>query len=514
MLVGASLCAQAATPDAPPGGPAGTLPELRGGWYLWDPYQFNERRRGESTLTGLDVELLRAVAREAGRSVGFTYRAWAQHLAQIESGEADVAAGATRTPEREAFAHFSVPYRRETNVLVLPRGNSQRYPFTDVASMLRSFEASGFRVGVVSGFMFADPLVNDWLRDPAHAAQVVLVENDYENFRNLADGGIDGLLADRLVAATTAWRGGWRERIEEHPLQMSVDIHFMFSKATVDEATVRRFDDAIESLRERGESTRILANFVNPLLLAQTLDRRWFVVLEVIGTVAFALSGVLIAIRERYTFVGALLLSALPAVAGGAVRDLLVGRTPLAVVAYPLYLGLVVATVVAGFLVVHGAVAMRRRGWMRRAPDRLARHWVVRNLYEVSDAVGLAAFTVTGVAVAVATRTEPIWLWGPLLAMLTAAGGGLMRDMVRQAGQIASLKGDFYAEVPLIWGLLFALYFVWATPALDPDHFVTGIAVTVAGAFATRMAAVVFPLRAPLFAPTLRAWRRVRHSRR
>ena len=49
------------------------------------------------------------------------------------------------------------------------------------------------------------------------------------------------------------------------------------------------------------------------------------------------------------------------------------------------------------------------------------------------DALGLAAFTVIGVVVAVESRSNPLWLWGPLLAALTGAGGGIIRrvDLVR-----------------------------------------------------------------------------------
>jgi polar amino acid transport system substrate-binding protein len=124
----------------------------------------------------------------------------------------------------------------------------------------------------------------------------------------------------------------------------------------------------------------------------------------------------------------------------------------------------------------------------------------MRNLFEVSDAIGIAAFTVTGVAVAIAHKAEPVWLWAPLLAMLTAAGGGILRDVLRQSGDIKSLRSEFYAEVPLIWGLLLALYLHWQALHLGPDDFVTAVVVTMAGAFLTRMAAVTLKMKSPAFA--------------
>src|SRR5215813_4968876 len=53
-----------------------------------------------------------------------------------------------------------------------------------------------------------------------------------KHLRNLLDGVIDGFLADRITAATTAWRRHEGARIEEHPLRFSTNIHFMLSRAT------------------------------------------------------------------------------------------------------------------------------------------------------------------------------------------------------------------------------------------------------------------------------------------
>lgn len=476
------------------------LPVLRGGWYLWDPYQFVESRDGNRKLTGMDVDFTRAAARAAGFEVDYAYRPWHQHIAQLRNGEADIATGATWTAERATFMHFSKPYRQETNVLYLPRGMAPRYPFSDTEGMLQMVRSSGFRLGVISGYAFADPAITAYVADPANAARITFADNDYDNFRNLMSGRIDGFIADRLVAATTAWRGGWRDKVEEHPIRITVDIHLVFSKATVPVETVHRFDQAIQNLQNNGEAQRIFGNYIAPLLLAQAIDRSWFTLLDVIGTIAFALSGVLIAARERYSLLGALILAALPAVGGGVIRDLLVGRETLAVFASPLYLGLVGSTVLAGFTVLRLIRLASARNWLPRAFATLGGARTMRNLFEVSDAIGIAAFTVTGVAVAISHKAEPVWLWAPLLAMLTAAGGGILRDVLRQSGDIKSLRSEFYAEVPIIWGLLLALYLHWQALHLGPDDFVTAVVVTMAGAFLTRMAAVTLKMKSPAFA--------------
>lgn len=504
MCLGFSLPIFAASEDVPVIDEQGRhLPVLRGGWFLWDPYQFVEMRSSGKVLTGLDVELTRAIARVAGLEIKHSYRTWGRHIAEIRSGDADIVSGATWSAERAEFGHFSRPYRQETDVLYLPRGEAARYKFGEVPEMLRTFRETGFRLGIISGFTAGDPAINAYIADPANAECIVVADNHYENFRDLIVGRTDGILADRLGAATCVWRGGWRELVEEHPLRITTDVHFLFSKKTVPTETVRRFDEAIAALEANGVTRRVIHAYLSPIVLAQTIDRSWFKILDIIGTIAFALSGVLIAARERYSLFGALLLASLPAVGGGAVRDLLVNRETLTVLASPIYVGLVIATVMAGFLVIHAMHLVRRRGWLSdRIEARIAaltQHRLVGGLYEVSDAVGIAVFTVSGVVVAVSSKTTPIWLWGPLLATITAAGGGILRDVLRQSGSIANLMGEFYAEVPVIWGLLLSLCLLWQTPRLDPNEFILSVVVTMVGAFATRMAAVLLRLRSPQF---------------
>src|SRR5580704_4951702 len=108
---------------------------LRGGWYPWDPYQYRDYRPG-SVLTGFDVEIERAIARAMGMELELTDMAWEDHTAALAAGKADIAAGATYSPERDRYAYFSKPYRQKTDVLILKKGASARYRFVSVERML------------------------------------------------------------------------------------------------------------------------------------------------------------------------------------------------------------------------------------------------------------------------------------------------------------------------------------------------------------------------------------------
>jgi polar amino acid transport system substrate-binding protein len=497
ILVGLGLIlpanAQQGTGPSPKPAPAGSETKvLRGGWYPWDPYQYREYRRGTSVLTGFDVEIERAIGRVLGVEVVLNDMAWQDHLEALAAGRADIAAGATFSAERAGYAYFSTPYRQETDVLVLRRGASAGYRFADVEQMLDEFAKRNFRLGVIAGFAYADPRINAFIADPAHAGQIVKVDDDVRNLQNLLDERIDGFIADRIVAATVAWRRQRSHEIEEYPLRFSTDIHFMLSRATQSAAMLERLNAAIDKIKQTGEFQQIADSYAIPILIHQTLDSTWFRALVFIGTVAFALSGVVLAYAGRYTLFGALLLASLPAVGGGVVRDLLVGRQPLGIVRDPTVLLTVFGTVVLGMAFFRVMALSHAQGVAQSLQKR--KH-LGTHIIEVCDALGLAAFLIVGVVVVLDTSAQPLWLWAPVSAAITATFGGMMRDLMRPDRDVASLRGELYPEIAVVWGLAFSLFLGWEAERLQPEEIWLGVIVTMAGAFLTRMAAVALGLK-------------------
>jgi polar amino acid transport system substrate-binding protein len=138
-------------------------------------------------LTGFDVEIERAIAQLIGVDLVLPEVAWEEHPAAPAAGNADLAAGATFSGERNRYTYFSKPYRRETDVLVLPKGRSSRYSFETIDQMLDLFAKQHFRLGVIAGYTYADERVNDYIADPRHQDLLVKVANDVQNLQNLVD---------------------------------------------------------------------------------------------------------------------------------------------------------------------------------------------------------------------------------------------------------------------------------------------------------------------------------------
>jgi uncharacterized membrane protein YeiH len=169
-------------------------------------------------------------------------------------------------------------------------------------------------------------------------------------------------------------------------------------------------------------------------------------ILELVGTFAFALSGAAAGIKHRLDVFGVLVLSFVTATAGGVTRDLLIGAVPPAALTYWPYLG---ASVLAGLVV------------FLLSPSRPIHHVTVGNVVLTFDAAGLALFAVSGTQKALGYGLDP--LMAALLGMLTGIGGGMMRDVL-VSDIPAVLHSDLYAVAALAGASVVALGHVLNAP--------------------------------------------------
>ncbi len=483
MVLGAVLSAAAQT--------------LSSGWYAGEPQQFVQKRGGQEVLTGLDIEMVREIAARAGYAVDFEAVPFPMLMDEVRAGIRDIVPGTVLRPGQAAGGVFSRAYRGDVNVMVVRRGEAGRMPAPDPVALHAALLADpAFRLGVRAGFSYVDPALDAFIADPANGARVLPVPSDSENLRRLVAGEIDGFLAERLSIALLIARSGADGRVEEAALRIHVPLHLMFSPEVPPE-TVAAFDAAIAALEVEGTLDRIAARFRLPALLSLTTGSAWFHALEVLGTVAAALAGYLAARSDRFSLFGALLLATLAALGGGVIRDLLIGRQPIGAMATPLYALLVAGTVALSWLV---ARAWQRLGRARVLAEGVA---VVRQrgmdsaLFEVADALGLACFAMVGIAVALGAGVQPLWLWGPVLATLTGAGGGILRDIVRGRGDIPNLSRNLYCEVPLVWSLAIAAYLSARQGVIEAGEMLAVVVIGVAGIALSRLAVAALGIGPP-----------------
>ena len=131
--------------------------------------------------------------------------------------------------------------------------------------------------------------------------------------------------------------------------------------------------------------------------------------LDLLGTFVFGISGALVAVRRGLDVFGIAVLSVAAGLAGGMIRDMLLGATPPTALEDPRYLLTALAAAVCAF-------------FGHRLLARLSKPVMVL------DALGLGLFAVSGCRKALVFELDP--LPAVLLGVLTAVGGGAVRDLL------------------------------------------------------------------------------------
>lgn len=195
---------------------------------------------------------------------------------------------------------------------------------------------------------------------------------------------------------------------------------------------------------------------------------------EVLGTVAFSVSGTLVAIDHGLDVFGVILIGCVTAVGGGIMRDIMLGTVPPSAFVNP-YPMLVAALASAAVFVVAYALRDRYTGLRARID-------VVNNVF---DAIGLAAFAVMGTESAIAAGYGDNALFCVSLGTVTCIGGGMLRDVMTNSTPYV-LKKRIYALASIAGSLL---YLVLSRAELHPSLPTLAAMVLV---FTIRMLATVF----------------------
>lgn len=449
-------------------------------------------------VVGVDVAIVREALTLAGYRPQFVLSdSWEASLHRLEQGQVDAVLGAFLSEDRLAIGRPGMSYRDEKLTLFLHERSGEARSIESGADLKRWLDEGSLRLGVPRDFYFGESFAE-------LASTHTSLFREAGSERSLADatsaGRIDGFVADWLSGHDAIGQQDSAAMITPTPLVIyDAPVHTLFRIEPRTPALIAAYNDAIESMRRRGRIEEIEREFAIPALIGIALSGTWFDVLDALGTVAFALSGVLIARAERFSLFGAFILAALPAVGGGALRDLLVARHPLGIMLSQQTVWLLLATVAISYLVgIAYDLAVRRRGG--RESTRLKSGGI--SFIEVFDAIGLAAFTITGVYIAMSFRLEPLIVWGPFLAFLTAAGGGVLRDVIREGRGQPTLTRSFYAELSICGAAVFVLWSNTIAPQdVDVEPVFLTVVLVMVAIFAARMLVVARGISSPRFSP-------------
>jgi uncharacterized membrane protein YeiH len=209
------------------------------------------------------------------------------------------------------------------------------------------------------------------------------------------------------------------------------------------------------------------------------LDTSWLllngtILFDIIGTLAFALSGLIEAARKKLDIVGMAMVSGLAAFGGGTLRDILLDRRPFFWVENEIWVWILI-------LICIGALLFMRSRHLE--PTERAMQW--------PDAIGLGAFTAGGTQLALNAGVPAVV--SVIMGVLTAIFGGVLRDIV--VNEIPKAFSDHipYAVIAFTGG-----WVVVGLNALNVDAFVA-VAVGAIFTIVLRVLALLFGWRLPIW---------------
>lgn len=160
-------------------------------------------------------------------------------------------------------------------------------------------------------------------------------------------------------------------------------------------------------------------------------------ILDLFGTIAFAVTGAFKAIEHKSDIVGIIILSTITGVAGGVIRDITFGKLPPTAVVNPLYITITVSTAIVIFFLY----------------PSLKKH---SDLFLKFDAIGLGVFTIIG-SIFAYNIFGLNFLAMSISGVLSAIGGGILRDVFVNEIPMVFVK-EFYASASFLGVvILFAL---------------------------------------------------------
>ena len=195
----------------------------------------------------------------------------------------------------------------------------------------------------------------------------------------------------------------------------------------------------------------------------------FYSIIDILGTIAFAISGVLVAMDKKLDLFGVFIVAFVTSVGGGTLRDILIGNTPVGWMREYTYIIIILITVILAILFVNQLKYFRRTLFL-------------------FDTIGIGLFTMLGIEKGLTANLLPVMCIA--LGTITACFGGVIRDILCNEIPVI-FRREIYATACILGGLS---YFLLVLLPIDSAYaYVGAIAVIII----TRLLAVKFRIALP-----------------
>lgn len=161
----------------------------------------------------------------------------------------------------------------------------------------------------------------------------------------------------------------------------------------------------------------------------------FYYIIDILGTIAFAISGVLVAMEKKLDLFGVFIIAFVTAVGGGTLRDMLIGDTPVVWMRNPDYVITIAGSVIFAILFINQLKYLRRTLFL-------------------FDTIGIGLFTMVGIEKGISADLMPIMCI--FLGTITASFGGVIRDILCNEIPVIFRK-EIYATACILGGISYFL---------------------------------------------------------
>ena len=228
--------------------------QLKLGFESWEPYQYVGL---EQKASGLDIEIVQAVAGRMNCTLVLQHGTWQELLGQFRQGQLDVLSHLSFSEQRKQQFAFIGPHHTEAIYLV---GDPAALPASSQLSDLIDKVDYG-RIAVLHGAYYGEEFAQ-LSQQPALQRQLVVISSIQDKLALLRAGRVNAILED--ISVLHYWQQHhYPDAGQYQPLLKVYEspVYFGFSKAALPASTLARLAQAWQRLYQQGELTAIYQKY-------------------------------------------------------------------------------------------------------------------------------------------------------------------------------------------------------------------------------------------------------------
>lgn len=449
------------------------------GWISRLPYSYQINTYGVSQIKGLDIEFIKELARNLKIQITLVPITEKNLQKTIENREVDAIVGLP-VGSLKSDISWTTSYRQEAYVAYL--SSTSKEFFYSPKQLLEHISESN-PLGVTSLRSSEDANLNQFIANPQNAHKMRMMPSETALLEEFLQGSVRVFLGDRIVFSSLLHRLHQWKYVRE----INLNLHRPIALGVLNNSALSNQIDTINThiadMHKDGKLDRLFTEYLTPAVLMHTIDEGWLRFIELLGIISFTIYAFIHGFYRHMAFVKTVGFSMVVVFTGPVLKDILT-TGHIEFFKNPYYLSIVIGIV----FVAHAIISTLRSLAYRQIRTYIFSENKDRWIQEVSVALGLASYTVSGVIYAI-TSADTSWFWEGVLGTITATSGLLI---AHELYKLPSKINFLFVELSFGWGALLALYFTLSRSTINFDQESIFIAVmtTLFGIFLSRMLAL------------------------